>query len=474
MRIISDAQGPRTPDLRKTAERYIGDGLAVIPIPACSKNPDRRGWQSLRLGAEDVPHYFATSGQNIGILTGEPSGGLVDVDLDVPEAVAVGRRLLPGTLKSGRESSPNSHYWYRCDPIPETAKFQVPRNDEGPEMFVELRSTGKQTVVEPSIHPEGDRYEWGGGKLLEIPGPELLERVREVATAALLVRHWPSRGRHEFTLAAAGYLGRKLTPGRVEAILEAAAFAAGDEEWRDRARAVADTLENLASGVPVTGGPTLDQLAPGVPRILARWWERGARAPSWRSAPPSTNGHRPKEVAFDPKDARGLTAALAEAITDEHHFARDAGGKLYVYEGGAYRPEGERIIAVAIKRLLEGGGSQAMWTTHRAREVTEYIRVDAPELWERPPVSRINVLNGILDAETRQLSEHAPDFLSPVQLPVRFDPDVTCPAWEKFVAETFPEDAQDLAFEIPAWLMTPDTSIQKAILLLGEGANGKS
>ena len=35
-------------------------------------------------------------------------------------------------------------------------------------------------------------------------------------------------------------------------------------------------------------------------------------------------------------------------------------------------------------------------------------------------------------------------------------------------------DTQKLPFEIAAWLMLPDASIQKAVLLLGEGANGKS
>jgi putative DNA primase/helicase len=38
----------------------------------------------------------------------------------------------------------------------------------------------------------------------------------------------------------------------------------------------------------------------------------------------------------------------------------------------------------------------------------------------------------------------------------------------------FPRDAEAIAWEIPAWLMTPDTSIQKAILLIGDGSNGKS
>jgi putative DNA primase/helicase len=61
-----------------------------------------------------------------------------------------------------------------------------------------------------------------------------------------------------------------------------------------------------------------------------------------------------------------------------------------------------------------------------------------------------------------------------VQLPVKFDPVARCPAWDKFISEVFPGDSEAIAWEISAWLMTPDTSIQKAILLMGDGANGKS
>lgn len=57
---------------------------------------------------------------------------------------------------------------------------------------------------------------------------------------------------------------------------------------------------------------------------------------------------------------------------------------------------------------------------------------------------------------------------------MKFDPTARRPAWDKFISEVFPGDSEAIAWEIPAWLVTPDTSIQKAILLLGEGANGKS
>ncbi len=185
-----------------------------------------------------------------------------------------------------------------------------------------------------------------------------------------------------------------------------------------------------------------------------------------------------REIGGDPKpadpDEVGLTRALAEAITDEDHFAQDAGGKLWHYSEGVYKQHGERTIRVRVKSILEEWGGSKKWSTRRANEVVEYIRVDAPELWDRPPTNRVNVLNGILDTGTGQLLEHYPGFYSPIQIPVVYDPEAECPAWDRFIAQTFPSDVRPLAYEIPAWLMLPDTSIQRAILLLGEGANGKS
>ncbi|HVZ18817.1 MAG TPA: phage/plasmid primase, P4 family, partial [Terriglobales bacterium] len=74
----------------------------------------------------------------------------------------------------------------------------------------------------------------------------------------------------------------------------------------------------------------------------------------------------------------------------------------------------------------------------------------------------------------RELGAHDPAHLSPVQIPVAFDPGAGCPAIEKFVRDCFPSDSHHLAWEIAAWLMLPDTSIQKALLTLGGGSNGKS
>jgi hypothetical protein len=110
----------------------------------------------------------------------------------------------------------------------------------------------------------------------------------------------------------------------------------------------------------------------------------------------------PSEVEAEPH-ANGSSVTiktLADAITVEDHFARDAGDKLYRFSGGCYRQYAERYIRRRVKELLEAWGKADKWSSHKASEVAEYIRADAPELWERPPADEVNVANGILDLET--------------------------------------------------------------------------
>src|ERR1700730_9884960 len=70
-------------------------------------------------------------------------------------------------------------------------------------MLVELRSTGQQTVIPPSIRPSGEEVYWQQrGDAAIVQGPQLLRSVAHLAAASILVRHWANRGsRHETALA---------------------------------------------------------------------------------------------------------------------------------------------------------------------------------------------------------------------------------------------------------------------------------
>jgi putative DNA primase/helicase len=194
--------------------------------------------------------------------------------------------------------------------------------------------------------------------------------------------------------------------------------------------------------------------------------------------PPPTDGAAaaaaPSQAGPAKHDATVLTCDLAAMITADSHFAVDSGGKLYVFHRGVYKPTGESYVKQRVKAVLGTLNVLQQWTSRKTEEVVKYIAVDAPELWDRPDANVVNVENGLLDVSTRVLAPHSPRFLSPIQIPVKYEPTARCPAWDTFVAEVFPVDTEALAWEVPAWLMTPDTSIQKAILLIGDGANGKS
>jgi len=115
------------------------------------------------LTQEDVAIYW-TDSQNIGALTGEPSGWRVDVDLDCHEAVVAAERFLTGTLSSGRAAKEHSHWWYRAHSI-ESESFK----DVDGSMILEIRANGRQTLLPPSVHPSGESYVWHGAHEVILP-----------------------------------------------------------------------------------------------------------------------------------------------------------------------------------------------------------------------------------------------------------------------------------------------------------------
>lgn len=253
------------------ARGYLAYGWMPVPIVEGTKKPAMACWEDLRL-QEDQIRTLWSNGEGVGLLLGEPSGGLVDVDLDCPEALRAADLILPLTTRvHGRRSAPTSHRWYLCDPIPEKVfRFK----DPGGNTLVELRSTGGQTIVPPTVHPSGEALRWEGeGEPAPVDGEVLRHRVQQLAAVALLARNWPKKGRHDASMALAGaLLGAGW--GRHEASLFIRAVCAGarDEEVEDRLRAVQDTEETIKVGGPATGMPTLaDIFGEAVTQRLSKW-----------------------------------------------------------------------------------------------------------------------------------------------------------------------------------------------------------
>ena len=173
-------------DVLSAARSYTARGLFVVPIPAGSKGCRLKGWQNLRLTDADLPSAFR-AGSNVGVILGEPSGWLVDVDLDCDEAVELAEQFLPPTPAiTGREGRPRSHWWYVCENA-KTIQLADPRAEEKA-ATLELRSTGGQTVLGPSVHPDGSRYDVLEGEPARVPYGLLEASVRALHAEILKTR----------------------------------------------------------------------------------------------------------------------------------------------------------------------------------------------------------------------------------------------------------------------------------------------
>lgn len=202
---------------------YKKRGWSVIPITAEGDRkkhaaPKGVSWPTLQRDNHpegrpytDEEWHALFKGKGMGVILGQSSGFLVDIDLDTPEAIQAARHILPTTLRSGRLTAPRSHYWFRSTDLSGVYKpFQDPRDTT---MLMEVRGTpGHYTIIPPSIHKTGEQYTWWGGQHdAEIyeDGGEVRSSVALTAIAALVAREartWNAR--HLFWLHFSGALMR--------------------------------------------------------------------------------------------------------------------------------------------------------------------------------------------------------------------------------------------------------------------------
>ena len=263
-------------------------GLTPLPILRHSKGPTMAGWTKIRWPdpttdtgegeaavRQAFEEYTAGGSTNLGVLLGEASGDLIDVDLDHPAAQRLKSYLLPCTAAvHGRETSRRSHYWYRAKPgtLPPTRRLKIPDvSGRGSGVSVEIRTTGSQTIVPPSIHPAtAETYEWEGepwggdeGPAI-VDGTELLAQVTLLGLCAVLLDAWPGPGqRHDAYVALAGGLLRygdsqtvhpfwERNAGLVIRTLAQATHDEDGAEQRER-EAIYTTKRRLREGGEATG-----------------------------------------------------------------------------------------------------------------------------------------------------------------------------------------------------------------------------
>ena len=248
-------------------------GIQPVLLKPRDKAPVHDEWQKQQLSEANIPQLF-TNASNVGAQHGPASGGIVDVEFDNKTALALAPLFLPPTRTIfGRQSKPRSHRLYRCPSLHDGdhgAVISIKDGDGHEVGSLRIGATGKgaQSMVPPSIHPDGELVEWTDDYDLDPPtvGPELETAFRLTCITAILADNWPrsDSSRNFIANAVAGWLAYYEVPeDQAETVVRAAAEQAEDDEVKNRCRCVRDTYRKFEKGEKVTGWTKLGQLIDG-------------------------------------------------------------------------------------------------------------------------------------------------------------------------------------------------------------------
>lgn len=448
---------------------YIDKGFCLTALEG--KAPFRKGWQGECLSPPEIRAILlAEEHYNIGVVLGDQSDGLIDVDLDDPLAVEIASDFLPPTsMKFGRGAK-DRHYIYQVPTAGRTTQFQGRSGT-----IAEVRGNGGQTMFPGSVHPDtGEAILFSSdGAPAAVEWTQLLKGTRNLSIAVMALPHWKEGQRHHLSVSLAGLLARSgWAQDEVAELIAKIASRAQDEEFDDRLRCVDTTFNAIRNGYPVAGYRRLADLIGDEAAILSRWvGNQSSDEKQSALGEMSTDAHCAKAFAdhnkgylyYSYKDKRWLTRESGILVESSQELIQ----RRVINAGQALLLNNDATLNIVSKKFMSVSGINNIIQLSRSE-----LSVDSEEFDADPDI--IGCQNGVLSLRERRIVE--PLSLVTKKLGANFSPSAVCPTFEKFVGEVFDGDDDVTSYfqRAVGYSLSGGTEEQCMFIMLGSGANGKS
>ena len=458
---------------------------AFVSLKQKSKKPIGIAWQNKPSSPEFVHQAFKTNSQNVGLVNGDISG-IVDVDLDCAEAKQLSSVVLPKGLAAFEHAgNDRGHILYRVCDAGKTQRYQCPETGE---TLVELRSTGSQTMIPPSIHPIGQKLEFTflDDTATPLNFDDLQVQVRKIAALSLIARHWKEGMRHNLALGVAGLLLKTdHDEAQSKEIIAAICEVTGDEELHDRLKAIETTfdqpLENVAGFSQIEA-----ILGSKVAKRIFEWMGSS-------SAPLQAKNRIEPIVLGDLAADEDLTEARVAVAFHSWAMAKAAYVSekrcWYLWNGVVWQPDISGAITVLFDQFLDEARSdprsddfEAALKKYEGRsKIINSLSLAAPRLARS--IEEFDCEHMVfaakdtwIDLETGEPCQPNPAKHISLQSQVAYDATASCPHFLQFVDQIFCSDQTLIEFVQRAvgYSLTGSTAEQCFFILNGDGANGKS
>ena len=474
-----------------TQLQKLCDQDAYLELHCNSKRPVSNDWPNQGQPAASA----LSSGKNIGLILGNMSR-LLDVDLDCCEAKTLADIILPlPSATFDRGTADSGHYLYNAITTGPRKAF----TSADKSTLVELRGDGAQTMIPPSVHPNGIRLEFTSfsEEANPIAYEELLKAVNLLAACSEIAQNWQEGCRHELALSFSGFARKHgLEPNFIMQIMQRICQIANDPEVEDRLNAVRSTFDRpLETLIGFSG--LLECLGEATAKRIADRFA-GHSGQTIKGTNLTTIQHNIDGVVNYGQFADKANVTEAKMGTA---FAEWLDGKaVYVFEkkqwmiwNGSYWKADQRSLItrlayqfvteakaalVDIGKYSDLSNLSQFESINRLENITKFATTDrsvsasefdtdpfllaASDMW-------IDLTNGEAVAPN-------PSKLVSKALSVNFDQAADCPNFMKFLDDIFECDQELIGFVQRAigYSLTGSTSEQCLFIMIGDGANGKS
>lgn len=483
------------------AKQYAEKELTVLP--AQGKAVLVPGWSNLTYNEMFNENYSTYWGRStgIGLLCGPTNGIIcVDIDLDIiddAKLIELIRAELP-PIYCGKRGNPNR-------PASQFFKYSGESADKFKNIHVEILSTGNQTIIPPSKHPDfsGVLYQWEGNSLLDIDIDELptlptkfLNKMFELNNA-FKINGFSDESKDKTIRPAKGRCNHnshtRLSELGVALIHNNYDFDMLVKRLLDEDRKINSNADYLYFECPSRpwemGSSKLNNAKIFVDEIYRNHGPGGKK--SGKLGKDKNDAEQKKkpgnyeQVGFYyrykvPKDDGGVKIVdvpqydlMAEHCFDNNLFCFDDSISLKWNE-----KYWQWFSKIAFDSFILDKNKECLKPFHISN-FQKFIKaqcfIDNMEVAQ--PNGLINVNNGVIDARSGELMPHSHKHLFRSCSEVDFKPGVDCPKWLEFLNEVFIGDQQliKLAQLMFGYIIIGGRPfLHKAFVLYGSGRNGKS
>ncbi len=448
---------------KDAAAGYGGYGWCPIPIRAASKQPALAQLSPYLDRPATAEERASWSWPGVGIVTGRLSGVLV-LDVDGPEGAAELQKHGHPATPMARTASGGMHLYFQH---PEHAVKTGIRVAPG----LDVKAAGGYVVAPPSVGANGNPYEW-------IVSPEDADLADPPEWLMRLIGPRERKG-------PAGPVGERIPPGRRNTDL---ASIAGS--MRRRGMGEAEIAHALSFTNQQRCNPPLDEeevktIAASVARyepseageVVSISVNGNARPPEQFNL--TDLGNSGRFVADHGESVRYCYPWRRWIVWTGARWERDEGGRvhrlakktvrgIYLEAAAAADDEARKALASHARR------SEAEAKIRAMVELAKSERPVAPDELDADPWL-LNTNNGTVNLKSGELREHRREDLITRVAGAQYDPEATCPRFERFLKETLVDETV-ISFmkRYAGYTLTGVTRERLFAILWGGGKNGKT